>query len=205
MKHSVVLFVVTFFFTTACQSVTPVDLSGTWPQKATSYSQITKQLTRSEKVFDFPDQIARVQATLLSPQWKASHLLERYRREKLTTKEYARAKLVIKNTAKETVEFYVLLSTYYARENNLQAGKNAIWKLRFGNKQQGYTAPKKVKKDRRSHNAILALFPHKTDFDTGYFVSFPNSPKFFNTKTQQIELLLTSPRGSASMLWVSSP
>ncbi len=186
-----------------CATTPKVMLTNEWPADPGSYDSVTRDWTRNAYLSAAYQQVLNVDATLLSPQWRAARAardaqlrgLGPAAREELFTKA--------KQDAAGNWEIVVVMTTWDRSENDLHRGKRATWKAALLDEQGNEIAPVEVERDRRPMYMIQADFPHYGDFAQAYFVRFPKEQPVLGPSVRQVRLRLASVRGSVEVSWTA--
>ncbi len=185
----------------ACAARQPVSLDGQWPAQVSSYSSVTRGWTRSTSMTAEYQQVLSVDATLLSPEWRAARAVRDAERRGLGDEARNALMLKAQEDAKGPFEVEVLLTTWDRSENDLHRGKRATWKVALLDDQGNEIAPVDIVRDRRPTYMLQADFPLYGDFAEAYIVRFPKDAKVLGPDVKQVRMRLASARGAVELTW----
>jgi hypothetical protein len=188
-------------FGAACGGVQPVSLTNEWPAKPGSYKSVTEAWTRSASMSASYQQVLSVDATLLSPAWRAAQAQRDAELRGLGPA--ARDALFAKAKADSAGpwQFELLVTNWDRRENDLHRGKRATWNVALLDEQGNEIAPVEIVRDRRPAYMLQAEFPSYGDFAQAYVVSFPKDKPVLGPSVRTVRMRLTSVRGAVELTW----
>jgi hypothetical protein len=180
----------------------PVSLAGTWPEHTDDYRQVTERWTRRAVLRTATEQVLDVFATFKSPEWHAAHAAHLAETERLAPRARAERMARAREAAiQEPYELALLVTTHDRRENDLDKGARASWRLTLIDGQGNALEPVSVQRDRRPRGVIAAELPYLGDFAVPYVVRFPRDLALLGPDAQQIVLRMSSPRGAVELVW----
>jgi hypothetical protein len=186
-----------------CASVPKVPLTSEWPAQAGSYDSVTRDFTRSTSLSAGYQQVLSVDATLLSPLWRAARAVRDAELRGLGTAARDELLAKAKQDAAGNWAIMVIMTTWDRSENDLHRGKRATWKAALLDEQGNEIAPVTIERDRRPEYMVKADFPHYGDFAQAYTVTFPKEKPVLGPSVRQVRLRLASVRGSVELVWQS--
>jgi hypothetical protein len=188
--------------TLSCASASPrVPLSNEWPTNVASYRATTEKWTRSASMSASYQQVLSVDATILSPEWRAARAERDVKLRGLGPA--ARDELFAKarEQAAGPWEIELLVTTWDRRENDLHRSKRATWRVALLDAEGNEIEPIEIVRDRRPTYVVQAEFPHLGDFAQPYIVRFPKEKAVLGPAIQVVRLRMTSVRGAVEMTW----
>ena len=108
-------------------------------------------------------------------------------------------------TAKDTYEVTILLSTWDRRENDLHRGPRASWHVALIDETGTAITPTTIERDRRPENVIRADYPHYGDFMQAYVAKFPKTLELMKPGAHEFRLRVWGPRGAVELTWTAAP
>ncbi|MEZ4360684.1 MAG: hypothetical protein R3B48_10915 [Kofleriaceae bacterium] len=184
-----------------CGGPPAVSLNNEWPQQPGSYHSVTREWTRSASLQASYQQILSVDATLLSPQWRAAHATRDAELRGLGPAAQEALLASARERAAGPWEVELLVTTWDRRENNLHRGARATWKVALLDEQGNEISPTEVVRDRRPAHVVQAEFPTLGDFAEAYVARFPKEHPVLGPGTRRVRLRLTSARGAVELEW----
>jgi hypothetical protein len=185
-----------------CGSAPPrVNLNNEWPAIPGSYRDITEQWTRSTTLNAAYQQVVSVDATLMSPQWRAARAA---RDAELRALGPAAREMLFAKARAEAAgpwAFELLVTTWDRRENDLHRGKRSTWRVVLLDQQGNEIEPIEIVRDRRPNHVVQAEFSHLGDFAEPYVVRFPSDKIVLGPGIQTVRLRITSARGAIELTW----
>lgn len=178
-----------------------VSLGGEWPAKVDSFSDVTQTWTRSTSMSAEAQQVLSVDATLLSPDWRAARAVRDAERRGLGPEARNALLLKAQEDAKGPFEIEVLLTTWDRSENDLHRGKRSTWKVALLDDGGNEIVPVEIVRDRRPAYMLKADFPLYGDFAEAYIVRFPAEAQVLGPQIKQVRLRLASVRGAVELTW----
>lgn len=189
----------------ACPRPKPaVSLDGDWPADPGSYRDVTARWTRSGEINRDYQLVAEVDATLLSPPWRAAWVADRARKGNLSDAAVAELLAQQQAIAEEAVEVAIVLTTWDRRENDLDRGKRSVWRVALVDGAGNEILPVEIRRDRRPDMVLRAEFPEYGDFSRVYLARFPKTGQVFGPAVEQVQLRMSSPRGGIELTWRDS-
>lgn len=186
----------------ACGGAPMVPLNNEWPAEVGSYGAVTRKWTRSTSLSASYQQVLSVDATLLSPEWRAAQAARDAELRGLGPA--ARQELFDKARQQAETgpwELELLVTTWDRRENDLHRGKRATWKVALLDEQGNEIQPIEIVKDRRPRYMVQADFEHHGDFAEPYLVRFPRDKQVMGPGVRAVRLRLASVRGAVELSW----
>lgn len=180
----------------------PVALDGTWPAAPGDHEDLTERWTRQGQLRDFGTLLLDIHATFKAPAWRAAHAEYLADRQGMTNQ--ARAALIAQEreaSLSEPYEVQLMLATNDRRENDLQKGERASWRVVLVNDQGSEIEPIEITRDRRTREIIRAEYPHLDDFAEVYVARFPRDHELLGPESERFSLVIGNPRGSVELIW----
>ena len=94
-----------------------------------------------------------------------------------------------------------MVTTWDRRENDLDRGKKASWRLFLLDAAGNEVAPLEIVKDRRPRFLIRTEFPAFGDFAQPYVVKFPREANVLGPNAKQVRLRMSGERGGVEVRW----
>jgi hypothetical protein len=160
------------------------------------YQRVTNQWTRTTELQAQYQQILKVSAVYKSAEWRVAHAEKEADARGLSGA--ARDQFVAQARADGggPVEFELIVTTWDRRENDLDRGKKASWRVRMLDPSGNEIEPLEILKDKRPYLVIRSEFPSMADFATAYVVRFPRP-----ADTRDLRLRVSSERGGVEVAW----
>ncbi len=177
-----------------------VQFSEKWNTTRT-FSSVHESWQRSDTLTGYPETVADAVAVLKTPEWWAAYT-NRLTKVQLYSDVRAKAFLSeVQKNSKEYVEVHLYFTTYHRRENKLQSGDRAPWKMLLSTADGIEHEPISVTLDRRPRSVIRSDIPGLKAFSRPYIVRFPAIPQLMSK--DNIALTIHSPRGAIQLKWVN--
>jgi hypothetical protein len=191
-------------FTTACASGPPrVDLGASWPETAPSYGTAHERWTRRGGHSEDWTRIIDVAATLESPEWRAAYARERARRLRLGPAAEAELVAAQRAAAEGPIEVVLVVATARPEWNDLEKGKDSIWRLALAGDGGVEVEPVSVREERRPRHEIASWFPDLRHFYSAYVVTFPRAAADGRAVLggKQVTLKIGGGLGTVELVW----
>lgn len=190
-------------FAAACgSSMTRKPLTNEWPAgEVGDYLDVTDDWTRKATLRGSYQEVVELAATLKSPEWRAAHAVRDAKHRGLTGEARAQRLAQAQAEADGPYEMELMVTTWDRRENDLDRGKKATWRVMLLDANGMEVAPLEVVKDRRPAFVIRTEFPAFGDFAKPYIVRFPREANMLGPNVKQVRLRLSSERGGVEVLW----
>jgi len=187
----------------ACGSTTTrKPLTSEWPRTDVSdYEDITEDWTRKATLRGSYQEVVELAATLKSPEWRAAHAARDADHRGLTGAARAQRLAQAQAESDGPFEMELMVSTWDRRENDLDRGKRASWRVMLLDANGMEIAPLEIVKDRRPAYVIRTEFPAFGDFAQPYIVRFPREANVLGPNVKQVRLRLSSERGGVEVTW----
>lgn len=187
----------------ACSAAAPepVTLTEQWPASPRPYSEANRDWTRSAELYRGFDKLLEVHATFKSPEWRAAHVAERAKRERLPPDAHAELLASEQQEAKDYYDVQLIVATYDERENDLQKGERSVWRLALIDDQGKQVTPISIKRDRRPAEIVGAYFPAMNALAQAYIARFPKDVALLNEGASKFTLRMSSARGAVELVW----
>ncbi|MCB9565187.1 MAG: hypothetical protein H6709_14680 [Kofleriaceae bacterium] len=179
----------------------PVSLTGAWPAQGGDYKRVTRAWTRAASIRAEYQLVAKIHATLKSPEWRAAWLARRVRTGSLGAQAQADLERREHDADAAAVEVEIILVTWDRRENDLERGDRSVWRLWLVDADGNEIPPIEVKRDKRPENIIRSEFPSFGDFSQAYVARFPRTDRIFGPGVDSVALRLSSTRGGVQLIW----
>ena len=187
----------------ACASTPAIHLTDTWPAHAGSYDAVTRAWTRSAQLHGEYQEILDLDATFLSADWWAAHAERDADLRGLQGSQRAQFIAEAQAAAAGPYEVEMLVTTWDRRENDLDRGKNSVWRVALVDDLGHEIAPLEIVKDRRPPYTVRAEFPELGDFAVPYIARFPRNVPVFGPNVHAVKLRMTSERGGVELTWAA--
>jgi hypothetical protein len=163
---------------------------------ASPYQRTTTAWTRKAKLRTTYQEALQLAAIYKSAEWRAAHAAKQADARGLSGT--ARDQLLASASAAATgpIEIELLVTTWDRRENDLDRGDNATWRVRLIDDRGAELAPLEVVKDKRPQLAVRADYIALGDFAVAYIARFPASAQLAT-----IRLRVSSSRGGVEVSW----
>jgi hypothetical protein len=189
-------------FVTACGGPQAVDLSPSWPERASDYDDAYRAWTRHGKIRDDYEQVLDLYATFKAPAWRAARVARLADKQGLSPDARQRLQAEqVKAAEEEPYEVQLLVTTHDHRENDLNRGESSIWRLVLIDDRGNEVEPIEIKRDRRPLEVLRAEYPDMGDFATAYIVRFPRTIEVLRPDATRFSLKMASARGAVSLAW----
>jgi hypothetical protein len=161
------------------------------------YQRTTNDWTRQTKLDSGYQQVLQLAAVYKSAEWRSAHAEKDATTRGLTGD--ARIQRLAQAQADHAgpLEFELLVTTWDRRENDLDRGKKALWKVRMLDDAGAEIEPIEVIKDKRPMLTLRSEYPAMGDFATAYVVRFKRPA----TPLAQLRLRMSSERGGVEVVW----
>ncbi len=179
----------------------PVALSDAWPEKPGEYQKVHDEWTRRAVIQKFDEQILEVFATFKSPAWRAAHVAQNAKLQRLGAEGERALAAKESEAAAESHELHLLVTTWDSEENDLHEGERSVWTLSLRDDRGSLVEPTSIERDKRPLQVIRAEYPNMGDFATAYVVRFPRTLDILRQGAKQFSLTMASPRGSVELVW----
>jgi len=161
----------------------------------TPYQQVTGTWTRTKVLEAGYQQILKVSATFKSAEWRTAHAEKEAAERGLTGAARDQLLAQARADAAGPLEVELIMTTWDRRENDLDRGDKAAWRVRLFDDAGNEVKPLEVRKDKRPYLVIRSEFPAMADFATAYIVRFPPSA------ARDLRLRVSSERGGVEVAW----
>jgi len=192
-------------FVAACGggAATRKPLTNTWPTgvAADDYLDITDDWTRKASLRGSYQEVIEVAATFKTPEWRAAHAARDAEHRGLTGAARDQHLAQAQAESDGPFEFEVMVSTWDRRENDLDRGKRATWRVMLLDANGMEIAPLEIVKDRRPAFVIRTEFPAFGDFAQPYIVRFPREANVLGPNVKRVRLRLSGERGGVEVSW----
>ena len=188
----------------ACGSTPALQLTDTWPAHPGSYDAVTSAWTRSAQLHADYQEVLDVVATFESADWRAAHAVHDANLADLTGPARLQAMAQAQAAAAGPYEIELMVTTWDRRENDLDRGKNSVWRVVLVDDLGHEIQPIEIVKDRRPPYTVRAEFPALGDFAVPYIVRFPRTPPVFGPQVRAVKLRMSSERGGVELTWAAS-
>lgn len=188
----------------ACGSTPALQLTDTWPAHPGSYDAVTRAWTRSAQLHADYQEVLDVVATFETADWIAAHAVRDAQLARLTGPARAQAMAQAQAEAAGPYEVELLVTTWDRRENDLDRGKNSVWRVVLVDDLGHEIQPIEIVKDRRPPYTVRAEFPALGDFAVPYIARFPRTTPLFGPNVHAVKLRMTSERGGVELTWAAS-
>jgi sugar phosphate isomerase/epimerase len=179
----------------------PVRFDSSWPSQTPEHGEATETWTRSGRIIRDYDRVLEVFATFLSPEWRASYVGRRAKRELLGA-EAVRALTEEQQTIAEAYyEVALAVATYRHEDNDLQKGERSMWRVVLVDDQGNELRPEEIRRDRRQLAVLRAYFPHVRAFHTVYVARFPRTIELMRPGATRFTLIVSSAVGGVELVW----
>lgn len=189
----------------ACAGGTPKKpLTAEWPTTVLDqddYKDITKDWTRSAVLHGDYQEIMELAATMKTPEWRLVHAERDAKNRGLVGAAKDQRIAQAKADAEGPYEFELMVTTWDQRENDLDRGAKAAWRITLLDGTGKEIAPLEVARDRRQVNVIRSEFPALGDFAKGYIVKFPREANVLGPDVKQVRLRVSGERGGLEVTW----
>jgi hypothetical protein len=188
----------------ACGSTPALQLTDTWPAHPGSYDAVTRAWTRDAQLHADYQEVLDVVATFESADWLAAHAVRDANLANLTGPARVQAMAQAQAAAAGPYEIELMVTTWDRRENDLDRGKNSVWRVVLVDDLGHEIQPIEIVKDRRPPYTVRAEFPALGDFAVPYIVRFPRTPPVFGPQVRAVKLRMSSERGGIELTWAAS-
>ena len=183
-------------------STTRKSLSNEWPTgEVGDYLDITDDWTRKATLRGSYQEVVELAATFKTPEWRAAHAARDAAHRGLTGAARDQRMAQAKAEAEGPYEMELMITTWDRRENDLDRGKKATWRVNLLDANGMEIAPLEVVKDRRPAFVIRTEFPAFGDFATPYIVRFPREANILGPGAKLVRLRLSGERGGVEVTW----
>jgi hypothetical protein len=162
-----------------------------------AYQRTTSQHTRQTTLGVGYQQVLQLAAVYKSTVWRSAHAEKDADSRGLTGDARTQRIAQAQADAAGPLEFELLVTTWDRRENDLDRGKKALWKVRMLDDAGAEIEPIEVIKDKRPMLTLRSEFPAMGDFATAYVVRFKRP----TTPVSQLRLRMSSERGGVEVAW----
>ncbi len=184
-----------------------VDISpGARQLKPEQYKEIRERWTRNRLVIRTFDSVINATVTYLSAELMSAYVARYARDYRMTRAE--RRRLLAARLAEVTShhEFYMAATTADRAWNDFHR-KKSIWRITLEDDRGTRVRPISIKRLRVSQ-VHRHYFPYTTVFHKAYLLKFPRTvggKPFIDSTSKYFKLMITSPMGSARLVWFLKP
>lgn len=188
----------------ACGEVPPViRLDELWPSVLYGYEAVTDAWTRDSSLRGQYQETLDLRATFKSPDWRAAHAQRVAENRGLDGAARDPVFAQAKADMAGPYEFELMFTTWDRRENDLDRGKNSVWRVFLVDDQGHEIAPLDIRRDRRPLYTIRAEFPAMGDFATAYVAQFPRTQPVLGPNVHALRMRLSGERGGVELSWAA--
>lgn len=170
--------------------------------KPEQYKEIRKRWTRNRLVIRTFDSVINTTVTYLSPEFVSAYVA-RYAQDYRMTRAERRRLLAARLAEVRTHhEFYMAATTADRAWNDFHR-KKSIWRITLEDDRGTRVKPLSIKK-LRVNEVHRHYFPYTSVFHKGYLLKFPRvvgGKPFITPSSKFFKLMITSPMGSARLVW----
>jgi hypothetical protein len=203
MKPLISLFVIAGLAAACGATARPVRLTEDWPATIRDYGVVVEDWTRRAQLRGDYQEVCELVVTLKSPEWRASHAVHEAEIRGLTGDAREQAIAQARAEVAGPFELEVMVTTWDRRENDLDRGKNSVWRVALIDEKGQEILPLEIVKDRRPVFVVRAEFPGLGEFATPYVARFPREAAVFGPAAKQVRLRMSSTRGGLEVAWVA--
>jgi hypothetical protein len=178
-----------------------VRLTEDWPTSIRDYDDVVQDWTRKAQLHANYQEVCELVATFKSAEWRAAHAVHDAEIRGLTGTAREQRLAQARAEVAGPYELEVMVTTWDRRENDLDRGKKAVWRIALIDDNGQEIEPLEIIKDRRPLFVVRAEFPSFGEFATPYIARFPREAQILGPSAKQVRLRMSSARGGLEVRW----
>ena len=174
------------------------------PPPAKDYIDLLKKWTRHGQLQSDFEEALSVDATMMSPEFRAA-FAERYISVyKLSPEEAGRKRAEILSDAADQFSFHVETSTHAWQLNDL-SGTKSVWRISLVDDKGREITTKDIHLKRTAREFDAAFFPYQNVFSRSWRIliprTFADGTLLYGPNTRSLTLRFAGPQGSVDLVW----